>query len=271
MKVYGIAAAIMMSVAASQAAILVDEQFIDGDFTDGTDAKDLNWQLYMSGPTLSIVSDNTTGPAEAGNDNALNINNAGQGFRGVYGILGIGVTLGVGDSLTLSYDHQFLASPGNTAASVRFGLYNSNATNTANNDNGYFARVSSGTGSPGIEVWKETGTDTVLSGGDNAVVVGGSGSGFVGLTTASVNLSMVLTRTASSALKIDVKQNGTTVWSVTDVSASFFTYDEIALGTGTNNPQFRLDNISLVSVVPEPATLGLMSLAGTLLGMRRRR
>lgn len=263
------ACALLVAHSAS-AAVLVDDKFIDGGFSDGTDAKDLNWQLYTTGPTLSIVSNNVTGPDEGANDNALNLNNAGQGFRGIYGTT-TNTALGVGNSLTLSYDFKLASAPGNTAAIVRFGLYNSGGTNPATDDKGYFARLSSGTGTPTVEAWKETGTDVVLSGADTSVIAGGSGSGFVAISASSVNLTLILTRVTLTSIKIDILENSTPIWSVTDSSSIFSSFDTIALGTGTNTIQFTYDNISLVSVVPEPSSIGFASLAlGGCLVRRRR-
>ncbi len=256
----------------AHATILVEDRFIDGGFTNGTDALDLKLQLYTNVRTLSIVNDNVTGPNEGGNDNALNINVSGQGFRGVVGILSAPVTLSIGDQLTLTYDHKFSGS-GNTSAAIRYGLYNQNGTSAPTNDFGYFSRVSTGTGSPAIEAWKETGADVVLSGADTSLLAGGSGSGFVGVTTASVNLGIILTRTGASSMLVELTQDGSTVWSVTDSSSSYFTYDVIALGTGTNTSNYSLDNIILTyTAIPEPGTIVLVAISlGSLFLLRRRR
>jgi hypothetical protein len=81
---------------------------------------------------------------------------------------------------------------------------------------------------------------------------------------------MILTRLGASSMLVELTQNGSTVWSATDASSSYFTYDVIALGTGTNNSDYRLDNINL-TFIPEPGTFALVGLSLlALAGLRRR-
>lgn len=256
---------------------LVDDRFIDGGVTNGADAKDLSWALYTTSAsnTPSITSpvpqDNTTGLNEGNNDFALEVKVAGQGFRGVYGVLSSATTLFVGQSLSLSYDLRFLNGVSNETAGVRFGLYDSLGTASVTDDAGYLVRMSTGTATASARGWQETGTaDTILGGGDLTEVTVGSGTGYTSLTTTTVNIGLVLTMVTGTTMRMDLYQNNNKVWTTTDTTSIYRKFDTIAIGTGGNIYDYRIDNILLTGVVPEPSSFGVVAGAGLFIIRRRR-
>lgn len=134
------------------AITLVSDGFVDGTTTDAGDAEDITWFSQGSATSIAIVSDGTTGPNEAGNDNALELSVGGQGARGVVGLLPSAFSLlSTGYNITLQFDLRYTGDPPGNSAGFRFGFYNSNgtvvaanATNTAGNDLGYAARMATG-------------------------------------------------------------------------------------------------------------------------------
>ncbi len=278
------AISLLASTAFTQ-TILVDDQFTDGSKLK-TGALDAAFFTQGSGTAASIQSDDTTGPNEGGNDNALELTVGGQGFRGLVAAFTPFSLVSTGDNITLTLDLRYTADPGNAAAGFRFGLYNSNATpviadatTLSGDDDGYAARFPTGGNTTAVTIGEEDGAGggalptsgsdvSVLSGGTDGTVTSISG------TTNYYRLQLSITRNSLGGLDFVASQGVntptlTTAYSVTDATPITTTFDEIVLFNGSVTQAFRVDNV-LVTVVPEPSTFAMLfGGLGMLIGTRR--
>ncbi len=254
-------------------APLVNDAFVDGDFADGSDTLDTVWRAGASPlPTLSIVSDNTTGPDESSADNALQV--ATTNANGVLGTFS-STTLAIGETLTLGFDLRFTSTP-TSATGLRFGLFNSNgtaytagtATTHDDNDSGYRIDVPTNTASTAPRVRFEGGTNGGLGAGNDALAPSTAGTfSNYNLGTTSTAFSFSITRTDATTVSFGLTIDGVNVITsiASDTDRSAFTFDEVFFGV-SGASTYLLDNISVnVTAVPEPSTaatlLGITSLA----------
>lgn len=257
----------------AQSTVLLQDTFGDNGRTNGPSADDTAWYTTNSSGSNLTVSGGTM---------VLGGGLQQIAFAGAFAG-GAQQTIGIGNALELSFNFNFQASPSSNLAGLRFGLYNSNGTSlisdnsTADdNDLGYFAFLHTGAGI-GSDFRKETGTsNSPVIGGDNADLDAASSSTLATPTfgTGSHTARMILTRTATSSLLLELLVNNISLYSVTDTNATggFITFDEVAIGRGAITQNLVVDNITVTYYpVPEPASLGLIAFGGLTLLQRRRR
>jgi hypothetical protein len=190
----------------------------------------------------------------------------------------------IGAKLTLSLDLRFTAST--TGGTFQFGLFNSNGTlfiddtaSTTNDDFGYYVTVQRDNATPSNpSITKDLGTGST-SGDNGGMFLGNTGA----LTSTSGspisindlnphNLRLELTRTtegASGNVQLDFFLDGVLYASATDSSGTpFTTFDQIAISSG--NYTYRIDDVVLTSVIPEPSTMGMVAAGfGMLISLQR--
>jgi hypothetical protein len=268
------ATASLMLCSSAFAATIVDDKFIDGGFTNGADAKDISW--YATGGDLSVVSDQTTGPDEGVADNALN--RTAATFSGALGSFA-STTLAIGETMTLSFNLDFTATPGTNSGGLRFGLYNSNGSpvagnsNDPNNDFGYRIALPTNQSSAPV-INREAGTNASIGTGNDAVALATPGSfSNINIGATTNNYSFSITRGASTNT-FGLSLNGTSIALTAIEDANITTFDEIYIGTGNISTAFCVDNVLLtvVSTIPEPSTYASLVGFGVLgLAVLRRR
>lgn len=266
--------ALVTVTSAAQAQVtLLQDTFGDNNRINGADAGDTAW-----------FTTNTSGSNLTVSGGAMVFGGGVQqtAFMGAFAN-GARQTVEVGHALDLMFNFNFQASPSSNGAGLRFGLYNSNGTSlisdngTAdNNDIGYLAFVHTGA-STGSDLRKEANTDSTPLIGPDIVDLNSSGSATVptpSFGTGSHTARMILTRTATSNMLLELLINDVSLYSVTDtnVTSGFMTFDEVAIGRGAITQNLVVDNVTVTYYpVPEPASLSLIGLGGlALLGRRRR-
>jgi hypothetical protein len=272
---------------ASAQTILVDDQFIDNGVTNGSDALDIAWFTNGSGASLTTASDNSTGPNEGVNDNAMNVAVGGQGFRGAAGNMTTAANLSAtGHYASLRLDIRYTSNPANVDAGFRFGLFNSNGTTVAansdllsDNDIGYAARFSIGTATANVGLSeKASGTGGSVSGG-NVSILSSATANVTSLngTTNYYRLQLDIVRNGSNGLDFTISEGVNTtsltpVLTFTDNSAATFVFDSIVLSNGNTVTDYRVDNILVTTGIPEPSTaVALLAGFGAFALIRRRR
>lgn len=260
---------------------VLNDKFLDGTITNGTNAGETDTAYFTNRDltTLTIVSDNTTGPDEGANDNALNFNPGGSTFRGFLGEF-TSTTAAVGERLVLNFDIRYLAS---ASGEFRFGLYNNGGTSVTgnnqaadSNDYGYRIALDRNGMAASTSLASEIGEAASDIGlGTTRAITGGTTSDFTAFGTVSQNVSLSVERTNATTNTITLGINGTTRGSWTDNAtgasngtAATFTFNEVFFSP-TQATQVRFDNIS-VDLIPEPST-ALLGALGALCLLRRRR
>ncbi len=235
---FALASLLVLTAATSShaATSLVDDQFIDGGFTNGTDALDAAWSSQANS-TPTVGAFNSTGNTS----NALLIDSTAT-FSGTQGQFTNATPLAIGESITLSFDFRITNAAGNNDAGLRFGL--SSSSNT------YAFTLGTGTTTGGNIV--QFGANTV--GGTN-VIYTPSGAPFAINGTASHTFSLTITRTSGTSLSFLGSVDANTVSAVTSNSISNFTFNNIILGQGNTTNDFNIDNVNVtVGAIPEPST-----------------
>jgi hypothetical protein len=259
----------------------LDDTFTDGGVGNGADSLDTAWfhAKGTSAVTLAVVDDS----AGLGTGNALQLNNTGSNNRPIVGQFSP-QTLSDGDSIVLNFDFRVVSSS-QTAPDrpIRFGLYNDAGTWTTGNkgstdvtyddDLGYLGRIDYGSA---------TGNTMDLTRDDSATGIIGGTQTSIGVSTANTadrvtdalahHMVMTLTRNGTS-LNVSLKFDNQTAITGTDATPVGFTFNEVMLMTSSAAAlDLRFDNVNVqyVAAVPEPASSGLLVLAGGF-GLRRRR
>ncbi len=272
------AAGVLIAAAgASNAATLLDDKFLDGNSTNGSDAgeTDAEWFTNKSNSpgTISIVSNSVTGPDEGSDDSALRFTpDTDANFRGILANF-TSTTIGLNDRLTLSFDFRYPTAPGGNDTGLRIGLFNSNGTvvnsNAAtadDNDFGYLARFS--TNANGTSDVKDVPNGDSQSAGFD--IVGATSNTIGAFGTTSRALRFELTGVAGG-VQLDSYFDNSLIATATDTDAAYTTFDNLRIGQGGLDDTFEIDNVLVVtSVIPEPsvALLGALGMLGLL---RRRR
>lgn len=247
---------------------------VNGKFSTGTNAS--TW-YYVQTNTLSATAGavGTNPHATLGNfsGNSLTVNYNGTTNTGLAAFSA--TTLGVGDSLTVSFDFRYRGAQADNNRSPQFGFLNGTALTgdmaasapavTA----GYSANVSDGTGGSGLY----KGAMTPFSSPTEASFSTFSNIGYT--DTSAIRFTFVLTRTTSTSIVASLYLNGsnTAALTATDLSATDFTFNEFVLrARGTAD----IDNlvVTYTSAIPEPSSYAVVAGAAALVAMtvvRRRR
>jgi hypothetical protein len=299
-----ILAASLVAASAAEAAILVNDQFTDNERTStttvGSTLTSIPW--YVSAPnsnngTLGTVTDASFGQYALSLTNA----NAGNSVRaiGVFATTPQTLVSATGDQAVLRVDFRITDTASNN---VRIGLANSNgavigadnndnSSSPAINDFGYWIQINTGTSaSASTELRTENGTQASIFGGTdsgpiaNTAPINGGSQSFVSpyssiaITDANIRkLQLTLTKTATGvtlgAVVTDASNNVLTSLTATPSATYTFTaFNQIVFGNGTvNTAGIIVDNVFLETLpVPEPASIGMLFLAGGTLARRRR-
>lgn len=221
------------------AATLVDDQFADAGFTNGSDALDAAWSAVNT--TLSVNTYNTSGNTSGGL-----INNVTSGFPMITGTFTNTTGLVVGESIRLQFDFRLTGPIANDGAGLRFGFGSS--------ANVYSVTIGTGTASGfGIAQYSSTavsGTSTGYTTTGSAISVN---------DTASHTFSLTVTRASATSLSFVASVDASTTTAVTSNSISNFTFSRIILGEGGTTNKFNIDNVLVTtSLIPEPSSIALL-------------
>lgn len=232
------------------------------DFEDGTTQGWKNDYAASANPSLSVME------GEAGG-HYLQVG-SGQAFRGVYHFLPERVTLGVGQSLSLSFKVMFTSNP-NVGGAFRFGFfyYGDGDTADSSSDKGYFASVPvGGSATGGLSFSRDgVGTSNDPTSGSDTASPGTSTT--TGTLTNAANVwheaSFTLTLVSATELKITASFNGVET-SVTSTSTLYTEFGMIYLGSGNTNPRFAIDDVVVTypASIPEPGAFALLAGLGIL-------
>lgn len=264
------------------AAVILNETFSDGDYTEGADPADSQWRVHTN-----IAA--TTLSGSAGNLEIGRIGANGNGFNPGAVTTFSPQSLAVGETIILSFDFNVL---GGTAGAdgLRFGLYNSGTTSlssdlvgnppgtgtTFQNDVGYsvFAPLH-GTQNASLRYRAASGTNNILQ--ISAAANTSIGTGTIGSPTSSgiaSSASFSIGRVAANTYNFNVNFAGNS-FAVSSYSpaASTDTFDTLTVFTiipaTATYQSLVLDNVK-VEVVPEPSA-SACALLGLLACTRRRR
>jgi hypothetical protein len=246
-------------------ALALDDTFSDGDRTDGSDPLDSQWRIMsnVAPTTAAVVSgafklERTTSTSVGFNPHAITTFPT--------------QTLGVGQTLTMSFDFQSFGGAGATA--IRFGIYDSGGTNLSadiaanpvnpgtvfQNDLGYSV-FAPHQGTQPITLYSRPANTTnntlQIATGANTVVIGSQVPSSPTNTSTVYSASLSLERT-SGGYNYSVTYAGTTFSGSTAIvnTTSFNTLSVFAI-TGQNQA-FTLDNVR-VSVTTPPSGNGLVA------------
>jgi hypothetical protein len=247
-----------------------------------------------TGPNYSVNIVNDTGVGGLGSK-AIQQNDTIGGYNQIIGLLPQTVSLAVpGDYIQLTFKFRF--TNGSTAFSradgFRFGIFSSNGTvitadGTAtagasepisDNDIGYYAQagVRSDPATNNM-LWHETGgSNPILGGADRANLLTSAVGGNFGDNVVHT-ASLTLTRNVGNKMSLSLSYDGGGAITATDSLTSplpVFAFDEVGFGNavGTTSLIFNIDDVSVITNVPEPASGCLLAIAtAALLGLRRRR
>jgi len=223
---------------------------------DGDDPNDASWGILGSGQALSVDDD--------GGNNVMGIT-ATSDYRGAKASLSSTVTLADGDSISLSFKVRATSTPVDLQKGFSFSFYNSAGTGAG--EYGYVFLGAWGTQST-ANIY-ESSNAGVLSAGANVDWEGAPAGMFSGTDWHTV--SATIERVDSDTLSFSYSVDGVYVWNDwqrTD-PVSTTTFDTIAIGNRATTQSFMLDDINL-TVIPEPATIGLISISAVGLMVVRR-
>ncbi|MES2310415.1 MAG: hypothetical protein V4507_16300, partial [Verrucomicrobiota bacterium] len=181
----------------SFSASIINDTFTDGGRTNGADLADMNWLMLTTTSSVAVADDS----AGIGSGNALKFSTGGT-FRGLVGLFGSNTQLGVGDTITVSFNYRYNTAPTSSGAGLRFGIFDDGGTPQTSdgsesgirfNDAGYGANLNPGAAGSSLSLHKESAGDEILGGtAPNGIVnFGTAGASIVsGITSHSATLSI---------------------------------------------------------------------------------
>jgi len=293
--VYIGAAMLLLLPLVAGAQVFMNDTFTDGGRTDGADTQDVAWYT-TSGGTLSVANNAIlgTGNALTFNPRTIDVNASPKYQQRIVGQFGSTATLtNAGDWIKLSFNITVDTNNPLATASIRtlrFGLFNSNATTfaadavdvnrsgNAGNDQGYMAAISVVNSIRG-DLLAETATDTTFCGGSPLTVL--SNVNLAGINeNQSYAIELIVTRNTSavdSNVSVEYKLGGVSTLINSNygtATSRFFDFDEVGFAGGVATTPFSfldysIDNV-VVETIPEPATMSILAM-GTLLLTRFQR
>jgi hypothetical protein len=238
----------------------------NGQYSAGADAS-VWWFENTNGLSTSALSTPTATGNFSGNWIQINFaNGGGPNNMAVSPFAGVSL-LNVGDSISVQFDYRYVANPGTTDMSPKFGLFNGTAPTSDQAGltsvvSGYSANSINGA-TDSVALAKATGAFFV--GGDTSLGLANVGSVFDG--TFTMNYKFELVRTGAAAMTVRIYLNDVLALTSIDSSATNFTFNEFAIrARGTA----QIDNFVVVAV-PEPATISAFALGLGVLAIACRR
>jgi hypothetical protein len=281
--------------ALASAAVLLNDTFSDGERATQTLANSAQWFASSAATNLTVAS------------GALSLTTGASGTHALayFTSSGSPVTLGIGESLSLTFDIT-LAGPTSVVGGLRIGLFNSGGTrisadgggasNTAyTDDSGYMATVApvGSATSPfnnTLRVYDgrlTTGSTALLASTSNppyATVLLSGNVANKNFNAANVyNAIYTLSRTSATEMSISLSYTGIFSSDLSASTISITTVDNASIATSFDTVAFyshsgatsalTLDNV-VVSYVPEPSATAALTAAcalGFVAARRRRR
>jgi hypothetical protein len=208
----------------------------------------------------------------------------------IIGVLSQPVTLAAqGDFIRLEFTFRYtnIGTAAANAGGFRFGIEGSNTslvtgdnqTSVSDNDQGYYAQTGVGPSPANAPantnvLFRENGGTFPILGGLDRTGITASSTGVAINNNNAHSVSFTITRGSGTNISLSLAYDGGAPITGAFTGTNFFTFDEIAFSNGfvTSPVSFNIDNVSVVSNVPEPGTMGLMSLGAVgMLGLVRRR
>jgi hyaluronate lyase len=252
----------LLSAAAHGATLMVEDPFTDGSRSNATGGDTLGvvWFMGQTDSTLTVADDS----GGIGTGNALFFNP--QDWGKFLGYFGPATLLNPGDSVTLSFNFRFTASPANINAGFRVGLYNSNGTRQTtdaddtgvpgpgdrSDDVGYGFQVNPGSNSlTGLNVYSEAAGNDILGGASPSATVnqGTAGASFNCGTNAHFALFQLALQPGGNLELLAYVDNGLAGYA-TIAAGSIMTnsFDEVAMEEGgTWSAPLFIDNVEIVT------------------------
>lgn len=271
-----LSAVFALLAANANASIVLQDSFDDGDRTANP-----AWYLVKKESSATVVNDATLGGGNAmqfDNQHAgSNASDAPWTQKGVAASFS-DTTLNTGETLKLSFDFRLLTATTQTGE-LRFGLAydggtaftqdgTANGSSAGDDDYSYFVGLSSGANTD-LAIREDNGTSSgFLAGGD--VVANKASGSFTLNDTLKHTLVMEVTKTSDTLVDLSVTLDGTTTLTGQDTSNLKTLFNEVGLVSTNRDLDFMVDNLQ-VEVIPEPATLGIVTAAGIgIIAIRRR-
>lgn len=249
------AALVILGCASLSATMLVDTNFTDGTLQ--------GWRSdYMSTsqPTLSVEADGPDG-------NYLRVH-GNVAFRGAYVNFSEKVTLGVGQSLSLSFDYRRTGGADNNQG-LRFGLFSFHTGDTPDNssDNGYFLAAPLGVDGKLRLSRDYNGSSNDPASGSDTLLLAESAADLNLALNDWYSISFVLERTTETSMVLTASVDDVTLTYTLTGSNLIDSFGMFYIGSGNINPRFSLDNVKVeLQQIPEAGTVwfGLGAVAALL-------
>jgi hypothetical protein len=238
--------------------------------------------------SVSIIDDSA--PGGLGSLVLNQTDTTGNGGNQIIGLLPQAITLASpGDFIRLQFTFRYLnlGTATQNAAGFRFGIEGSNGTfvtadgqgSVSDNDQGYYVQTGVGATAPANNniFFRESGTLSPILGGNDRVSVTANSAGGAINDILAHTASFTITRGAGTNISLSLSYDGGTAITGNFTGASpntpFYTFDEIMFSDGfvANPVHFNIDNVAVVTNVPEPSAAVLGLLAVPFIAARRRR
>ena len=235
-------------------------------------------------PNYSASIINDSGPGGLGSFVLNHSDSTGTSGNQIIGLLPQPLTLASpGDFIRLEFTFRFLDIDTLSNAGFRFGFEGSNGTlvtgdgqtTVSDNDLGYYAQTGVGTTAPlnNNTLYRENGGTSPILGGTDRTTVTASSAGVAINDLLAHTASFTITRGTGTNVSLSLSYDGGPAITGTATTVPYYTFDEIAFGNGfvADAVDFNIDNVSVVTNVPEPSAAVLGLLVVPFIAGRRRR
>jgi hypothetical protein len=259
-------------------------------FSDDFESGTANWYTVNDNGTMTI-----TNPTDAtiGTGKVLEMATVGNNKRRPQlANFAADTTVGVGESIALSFDFRLTSPLTNTASGFRFGLLNNGGTkvtannaqdilttDVAGNDPGFFGSLSTGT-SLGFKVQKDKATASFIMANSDISTIGTANT-----TTQVINdllkhsAKLIVAKSSPggvATVTVEMWLDGTMIYTGTNaISPLQWTFNEVAFSANITDLSgtdfgYAIDNVVVdYTAIPEPATIALLALGFVALRKRK--